>query len=87
MCELQQAANAGWCEGASGVNRYLWSSPAWLAYEAGRNIKRMGLSAPSRARIGRGYSVRIKPCGDPGRRVVFNRDSLALSHIEIDYAA
>ena len=81
MCDMQRAADAGWNQGAAGANPHLFSSAMWLAFEAGRAIKAANLSAPSRAKMSRGYSVRIKPCTSPEVRVVFEGAKLAVAAV------
>jgi hypothetical protein len=45
---------------------FLYSSPAWLAFMAGQNVR--GMSGIKRCRMGRGYTVNVETAG--GNKVV-----------------
>jgi hypothetical protein len=85
MTNLSQAAREGW-QMVSG-NTHLWSSDTWLAFEAGAQARRMGLGDCVRARKGRGYSVRFKPAGGAGVRLIFDTDTLKFARSEVDHGA
>jgi hypothetical protein len=83
--DLSKEAREGW-EMVSG-NPYLWSSNLWLAFEAGAYARKIGADKPVRARVSRGYSIRLKPAGGIGMKVVFDTKTLTKLHNEIDFAA
>jgi hypothetical protein len=68
-------------------NPHLWSSDAWLAFEAGAQARRLGLAECVRARKSRGYSVRFKPAGGSGVRLVFDTNTLEYKSLETDHGA
>jgi hypothetical protein len=57
------------------TNPHLYSSAAWMAWEAGRAIR--GRSSIHRAWMGRGYSVRIVTVGQADITVQFRGSPLA----------
>lgn len=57
---LREDACAGYAAQPGEANPHLWSSPAWLAFEAGRAVNASGLLAVVGARMGRGYSVTVR---------------------------
>jgi hypothetical protein len=87
MCEITEAARAGWGEGSAGTPVALFSSPMWFAYRAGQVLRAEGLANPIRVRMSRGYSVRIKPAGEPGRLVKFDGAALDRVSVSIDFKA
>ena len=50
---------AGACSDAHDVNPYIWSSNAWLMWEAGRAWVMTGRCEPMMARKSRGYTARV----------------------------
>ena len=48
-------------QGESG-NPYLYSSPAWYAYQLGAYLQRTGRTLPRDVRMGRGYQVHANDC-------------------------
>ena len=45
------------------ANPFIWSSAAWMAFEAGEALGRHGVTAPRMASKSRGYSVKIRTQG------------------------
>lgn len=66
MVNLSQEAQNGWldrCQRPSGEeldNAHIPTSPAWYAYEAGAAMAARGFTMPTKARMGRGYSVNVE---------------------------
>jgi hypothetical protein len=54
---------------------YLHSSPSWLAWQAGQRL--VGMSSIKRARMSRGYSVRVETVGGSTLIVSFGRHDLS----------
>ena len=66
--------------GAPKSNPYIWSSPAWLGWEAGYALR--GLSGVKSARMSRGFSVRVETRHNTTIRVAF--DGKKLDKVTID---
>lgn len=58
--DLTQAFLEGWNASQPDIdNPYLWSSPSWLAFDAGAKFYKLGASKPIRCKASRGYSLRV----------------------------
>lgn len=57
-------------------NPHMFSSAAWLGFEAGTVARKRGVSAPDKATMGRGYSVNywVAKKKDKAGTVVFSDD-------------
>lgn len=69
MANLTQEAQNGWidrCQRRTGLldNSHIPTSPAWYAYEAGAAMAAKGYTQPTKAWMGRGYSVNIQTCAN-----------------------
>ena len=62
-------------------NSGLWSSPVWMAHEAGQAMARHGYSQPIAARTSRGCSVRVQTAANEFV-IKFSGDDLAKIQIE-----
>lgn len=71
MTTIKEAAETGYYRREP--NAHLWSSPLWMAYEAGKHLWAHGVSAPAQARMSRGYSVRITTTGQTDFIVKFHK--------------
>jgi hypothetical protein len=71
---ISEAAGAGYH--ADAPNPHIWSSPSWLAFQAGRALHRHGASAPVTARMSRGFSIRVRTSGQTDFVVKFGPDLL-----------
>lgn len=59
---LTEPAQAGYdptTDGTIKPNPYLFSSPSFYAFEAGRRMWAMGFTRPIKATMGRGYTVNL----------------------------
>jgi hypothetical protein len=66
--------------GADGAAPFLESSPLWFAFRAGQELAKTGRTAPTSARISRGYSIRLETAGGASILARFGRD-LALQEL------
>jgi len=58
--DLTEAFLEGWNAADPQIdNPYLWSSPAWLAFDAGAYFYKLGVSKPTRCKASRGYTLRV----------------------------
>lgn len=58
--DLTEAFLEGWNAADPQIdNPYLWSSPNWLAFDAGASFYKLGASKPTRCKASRGYSLRV----------------------------
>ena len=57
---LTPQAIEGWRAHYAPTNPYLFSSPNWYAWEAGQALHRTGRCVPTKASMGRGYSVNVE---------------------------
>lgn len=56
------------------TNPHLCSSPMWFAHQAGCAISRHGVTKPVKARMSKGYSVRVETVAGAEFRVTFSKD-------------
>jgi len=40
-------------------NPFIWSSPNWLAFDAGARFAKLGTSTPTKCKASRGYTLRV----------------------------
>jgi len=60
MTDLTQNAIEGWRAHYTPRNPHLFSSPNWYAWAAGQALYQTGYCVPTKARMGRGYSVNVQ---------------------------
>lgn len=58
--DLTEAFLEGWNSQDPMIdNPYMWSSPNWLAFDAGGNFVKQGTSKPIKCKASRGYTLRV----------------------------
>jgi len=58
--DLTEAFLEGWNAADPQIdNPYLWSSPSWLAFDAGAYFYKLGVSKPTKCKASRGYTLRV----------------------------
>jgi hypothetical protein len=58
--DLTDAMLEGWNASDPQIdNPYLWSSPSWLAFDAGAAFYKLGTSKPVKCKASRGYTLRV----------------------------
>lgn len=58
--ELTAAALAGYRAESGEKNPHLYSSAMWFLFESGKYMNSKGFSTPIKAKMSRGYSVRVE---------------------------
>jgi hypothetical protein len=83
MTDLLTQANQGYAAGDAACP-FLLSSPAWLAWHAGREAHAMGLADIVACRMSRGYSVKLTTAGGFKWLAKFSGDKLRKCSVESD---
>ncbi len=79
MTDLLKEVLEGYAALPRTTNPYLYSSPAYLGFRAGQAL--VGFSIPKKARMSRGYSVRVETGGGNIITVKFSGESLRIVDI------
>lgn len=74
--ELQHAAWQGYTDAGYPitVEPYLFSSPCWIAYRAGKEMAMSGRTRPVKVTMSRGYSVRMETASGIEFVALFDKD-------------